>query len=142
MKWLKKLQLLTNVKIPRWLGFKQGSEENVSLHVSCDASSQAYATVIFLRIEVNNQICVQFVQSKARVSPLKNVTIARLELLSCCIGARLSAVVVKDLQLANFKIFYWSDSMTALCWIKRDAQWGTFVWNRVKEIRFLTQVEQ
>ncbi|XP_035712077.1 uncharacterized protein LOC118437265 [Folsomia candida] len=29
--------------------------------------------------------------------------------------------------------FYWSDSTTALAWIKRNDEWGTFVGNRVKE---------
>ncbi|GFX49238.1 integrase catalytic domain-containing protein [Trichonephila clavipes] len=73
-----------------------------------------------------------------RVAPVKTVTIPRLELLACLIGARLLSTVINDLKLYDVKIYYWADSTTALCWIQRQQNWGTFVQNRVQEICSLT----
>ncbi|KAF8776799.1 hypothetical protein HNY73_013744 [Argiope bruennichi] len=72
---------LLEVKIPRWMKLTQGEEETVSLHVFCGASAKAYATCIFLRVEFRDEVFVSFVQSRARVWPLKNLKI-HLELLS------------------------------------------------------------
>ncbi|XP_071036497.1 uncharacterized protein [Parasteatoda tepidariorum] len=73
---------------------------------------------------------------KSRVSPLRKITIPRLELLACYIGAKLSEFVTKSLTLEINETYYWTDSTTALFWIKKnDLPWGTFVCNRVKKIR-------
>ncbi|GBM14542.1 hypothetical protein AVEN_249441-1 [Araneus ventricosus] len=76
-----------------------------------------------------------------RVAPLKKISIPRLELLSCTIGARLAKATISELGLEKIPIFYWSDSMNALYWIKRNENWATFVYNRVLEIRKLTNPE-
>lgn len=39
-------------------------------------------------------------------------------------------------------IHFWSDSTAALCWIRRNDDWGIFVGNRVKEICHLTNADQ
>jgi len=100
---------------------------------------------VFVRIESPERVKVQLLQAKSRLSPLdkkkaKRVTIPRLELLSCLVGARLANTVKKSLTL-DMSVYYWSDSTTALGWIKRDEDWGTFVGNRVREINVLTRKE-
>ena len=107
--------------------------ENLSLHVFCDASKSTYATCIFLRSEVVNSISCQLVQTRSRVAPMKNTFIPRLELLACCIGARLAKSVMIDLQLQNIPKFFWSDSTDALYWIKVGKNWAPYVYNRVKK---------
>ncbi|GIY00956.1 hypothetical protein CEXT_605991 [Caerostris extrusa] len=111
----------------------------MSIHVFCDACKTSYATCIFLRNEFQDQVTCQLLQARSRVAPLKNITIVRLELLACCIGARLADTVKKDLKLEDVDVFYWSDSMDALHWIKKEGPWKTFVENRVKEIRKLSE---
>ncbi|XP_071044575.1 uncharacterized protein [Parasteatoda tepidariorum] len=112
----------------------------MSLHVFCDASKLAYGTCVFVRVESTNEpsVKVNLVQAKSRVAPLKPLTVPRLELLACCIGSRLLANIIKDLNLNNIDIYCWTDSTTVLSWIKRELNWGIFVQNRVKEIRSLT----
>ncbi|GFT17229.1 integrase catalytic domain-containing protein [Trichonephila clavipes] len=73
-------------------------------------------------------------------SPLKDISIPRLELLACVLGTRLAASVKNDLNLPDVRIYYLTDSMTALAWIQRTRDWGVFVSNRVKEIRNLSDV--
>ncbi|GFY71232.1 integrase catalytic domain-containing protein [Trichonephila inaurata madagascariensis] len=70
------------------------------------------------------------------------LSIPRLELLfACSIGARLSQSVSSDMKLENLPKIFWSDSADALYWIKGTETWAPFVYNRVKEIRSLTNTE-
>lgn len=135
--WKKYLPLLSDVKIPRNLGICNPNAR-IDLHVFCDASQVAYSAVAFFRKTLDENITVHFVQAKSRLAPLHKMTIPRLELLACCIGARLAFNITVAMELKDISITYWSDSSTALCWIKRDDNWGVFVNNRVKEIRQLS----
>ncbi|GFS70172.1 integrase_H2C2 domain-containing protein [Nephila pilipes] len=78
------------------------------------------SAVIFLRKMEKDIISVSFACAKSRVAPLRQTTIPRLEILACCIGARLSTVVIKAIGLENIPVFYWSDYLTALYWIERN----------------------
>ncbi|UYV73927.1 hypothetical protein LAZ67_11001490 [Cordylochernes scorpioides] len=115
--------------------------EKTTLHIFCDASQFAYATCIFLRIEKEDRLDIQLIQARTRVAPLKKLTIPRLELLACLIGARLAANVIQDLEFEEIPRFYWTDSTNALCWIQREDNWAAFVMNRVKEIHNLSSPE-
>jgi len=131
LRWLQDLPLLQEVKIPRWL---MGVSERVlscSLHTFCDASKMAYAAAVFIRFEYSSCVQVQLIQAKSRVAPVKVVMIPRLELLAATIGTRLATSIVKELEQKDIAQFFWSDSSAVIAWIKRDDQWGVFVWNRV-----------
>ncbi|UYV78708.1 hypothetical protein LAZ67_16002504 [Cordylochernes scorpioides] len=140
-KWFSKLKHLPNIEISRWLCFKDSYVEKTTLHIFCDASQFAYATCIFLRIEKEDRVDIQLIQARTRVAPLKKLTIPRLELLACLIGARLAANVIQDLEFEEIPRFYWTDSTNALCWIQREDNWAAFVMNRVKEIHNLSSPE-
>lgn len=114
--------------------------KSATLHVFSDASKSAYASGAFIRIEEGNTVIVNLVQAKARVAPLKRLSINRLELLGCLIGARLSNNIKKDMELPDMQVIYWTDSSNALHWITKEDQWGIYVWNRVTEIRSLSNV--
>ncbi|XP_037029723.1 uncharacterized protein LOC119069705 [Bradysia coprophila] len=141
-KWNQQLGYLVNVEIPRCIKGKHFNEEStMQIHVFNDASKFAYATVIFLRVETNKNISVQLIQAKTRIAPINQITIPRLELMACVLGTRLMNSV-KDTLFTNIPCYYWTDSTTALAWISRNDEWGTFVGNRVKEIIGLTNVQQ
>ncbi|GFV91994.1 integrase catalytic domain-containing protein [Trichonephila clavipes] len=61
--------------------------------------------------------------------------------MACCVGARLVNSILKALNMPDLKVTLWSDSTTALWWIKEYGNWSVFVANRVKEIRQLTQIQ-
>ena len=131
---------LKSVKIDRCISHG-GYIQQMELHTFCDASQVAYAAVVFLRsTDSTGRVTVRLLMAKARVAPINKSTIPRLELLACVIGARLCDFVSDALSLCNVPRFYWSDSTTALAWIKRNNEWGTFVGNRVKEVCSLTSV--
>lgn len=135
LKWSKELKLVEAVKIPRGLA---GDPKSWNLHTFCDASKSAYAAVVFLHAESENGVTVQLIQAKSRVAPMKELSIPRLKLLAALVGARLTVEVLKSLKRDDISCTMWSDSTTVLTWIQKEDQWATFVWNRVKEIRSLT----
>ncbi|UYV67624.1 hypothetical protein LAZ67_5001398 [Cordylochernes scorpioides] len=132
MKWYSELDTLADIKIPRRVG--HGIRAHWSIHIFCDASQSAYAAAAFLRCPENKGVSVQLLMAKSRLGPLKKTTIPRMELLACMLGVRLSRYITESLNLAAEPVYYWTDSTTALSWIKTNRQWGTFVNNRVKEI--------
>lgn len=138
--WWKELPILRNVSIPRFAFGELDSE--LEIHTFSDASKSAYAAAVFIRVKNGDNISVQLLQSKTRVAPLKLGSIPRLELLGCAIAARLTTSVKEALSLQDTTTRFWSDSSTALAWIRRNDEWGTFVGNRVKEILTLTKVEE
>jgi len=106
----------------------------------CDASVNAYAAVVYLKIETPDKTYLKFVTSKTRVAPLVEKIIPRHELLSALILARLIShvrTVLEEFILISH-VRCWSDSEVALCWIRgEDRKWKQFVQNRVCEIRSL-----
>ncbi|UYV80775.1 hypothetical protein LAZ67_19001706, partial [Cordylochernes scorpioides] len=138
IKWRKQALELDQIKIPRWILPIKG---RTTLHVFCDASAIAYATVIFMRIENASVIVVRFVEARNRLATIKRITIPRLELLACLIGARLLVHVLENLEESPEKIQCWTDSNPALYWIQQQENWAQFVSNRVKEITTLTKSE-
>lgn len=141
-KWSQQLFHLANVEIPRCMkGYDYNDESTMQVHVFNDASQFAYATVMFLRVETEGNVSVQLIQAKTRVSPIKRMTIPRLELMACVLGTRLINSM-KNTCLEEIPCYYWTDSTTALAWISRNDEWGTFVGNRVREIMGLTKLHQ
>jgi len=114
-----------------------------SLFGFCDASSRAYAAVVYVRVETDVGNSVEFVASKTRVSPVEGQTIPRLELLSALLLAKLISSVITalehDMKFSSIACF--TDSKVALYWIRGlEKEWRPFVQNWVKEIRKLVPI--
>ena len=107
----------------------QGDVASVSLEGFCDVSVNAYAAVVYLRIETPEETHLKFLTSKTRVAPLVKQPIPRLELLSALILARLIArvkTVLEGLILISY-VRCWTDSKVALYWIRgEDREWKQF----------------
>ncbi|GFT78924.1 uncharacterized protein TNCV_3093231 [Trichonephila clavipes] len=129
-RWLFEVAYLSKIEIQRYANVSGKSE----LHVFVDASKNAYAPCISVRSVTNNGVQVHLIRTKTRVAPLKTISIPRLELLACSIGARLALSVRTALDLPHLKTTFWTDSMVALWWIKNRGEWSIFVSNRVREI--------
>ncbi|XP_011700215.1 PREDICTED: uncharacterized protein LOC105457307, partial [Wasmannia auropunctata] len=140
--WQQQLFWLEGLRIPRW-AYRQNKEtRDLSFHIFVDASQDAYAAALFARTEGPEDVYVQLVAAKSRVAPVEKATIPRLELLAATIGVRLWNSLKDSLDAGKIEVFFWSDSTTVLAWINRDKPWNTFVYNRVKEIRKLSDPNQ
>ena len=145
-KWL---NLVSSLQQNVLLAIPRRYSENVSLKSArcrlvgfCDASKRAYAAVVYLVIASDHGCTTRFVACKTRVSPVKEQTIPRLELLSALLLSRLMTSVSQalSLELSLGEPSYFTDSKVSLYWIKgQDREWKPFVQNRVNQIRNITQ---
>ena len=142
-KWLMDISVLRHWSIRRCLFSVHWSQKpKLTIHGFGDASEHAYGACVYLVAEKETgETESALVISKARVAPLKKITLPRLELLGALICARLVAYVKSELRLdQNVQTYCWTDSTVALSWIKSDpARWKTFVCNRVTEIQGLVE---
>ena len=112
--------------IPRFFG------NPMALHIFCDASEQAYATVAYV---VSDRGC-KFVLSKTRVKPVKVVTLPRMELLGTLLGSRVLEFLNEEVFKSAIKRFVWTDSTIALGWIvSSSSRYKPFVGNRIAEVQ-------
>ena len=74
--WVKQLPEAQQVQIPRCFRHLEEEVEDVSLHTFVDASRLAFAAVSYARYRyVSGQVSVAMVTAKARVAPIKSVSI-------------------------------------------------------------------
>ena len=143
--WLKELPELRKFSVPRcFVNRSWDNKLKVELHAFGDSSELGYGTCVYLKIvEEDGFIQTSLVLSKARLAPIKKVTLPRLELMGALLSARLVTYVKRALLLPeDTKCYCWTDSTVALQWIKGDAnKWKPFVSNRVAEIQELTSPE-
>ena len=142
LQWVEGLRHLRDLSIPRsYSGFPWSDMRDIELHAFGDASEKGYGACVYLRYRLpNGNFDSVLIISKARVAPLKKLTLPRLELLGALLCARLLVFVRKALKLpTEVESRCWTDSTIVLTWIKGDlGRWKMFVENRVKEILTLT----
>lgn len=131
------LHLISSLNVPRRI-----TCDDViyyELHGFCDASEKGYAAVAYLRaLFHNSQYRVSLVSGKSKISPLKRISLPRLELCAAVLLSDLIAAISKTLEnnLKFCKLYAWSDSMVTISWIKSSPhRWKTFVANRVSHIQ-------
>lgn len=136
VKFMEELPLLSNLKISRHLHVTDG--RRVNLIAFCDASMKAYGAVIYFHVvDAQGNVFVELVCSKSRVSPVKVVTLARLELCAALLLSKLARLVYDTFnpRYPIDNIFAFSDSTIALSWIHSSPhRWSIFVSNRVAKI--------
>ena len=134
IRWLEDIPKLSAIQLDRCFkpkGF--GTVSDVQLHMFSDASRVGYASVGYLRL-MNEKGGIQcaFVMGKARLAPLKEITIPRLELTAAALSVILSAMIRKELDFSVQKMFYWTDSLSVLkCICNETKRFHTFESNRL-----------
>ncbi|XP_049880427.1 uncharacterized protein LOC126376924 [Pectinophora gossypiella] len=142
MSWLAQLEEIARLRLPRCYGLK--NHQRIELHIFCDASEQAYATVAYWRIvRCDGSIGVTLVGAKSKVVPQRTQTIPRLELQAAVIGVRLADTLKKEHRIKIDSVTYWTDSATVIHWVRNDARRYTpFVAHRLSEIAELTEKDE
>ena len=142
--WCSNLKVLESIKIPRCVKPAEFKVKRAELHHFSDASTVGYGECSYLRlIDEENQIHCALVFAKARVTPLRQVSIPRLELTAALLSVKIGTMLKQDMAYENIDEFYWSDSKVVLGYIANNARrFHVYVANRVQQIRDKTEPEQ
>lgn len=131
--WTSELHLLAEKHIPHCYFPEDAEIHTVQLHGFCDASEDAYASVVYCRKQDSHgNVHVSLVVSKTKVAPIKRQTIPRLELCGAQLLARLLHHT-KNIPTEN--AYAWTDSTIVLSWlIGNPRRFKIFVGNRVSHV--------
>ena len=143
--WRSELRTLESLRIPRCFkpeGF--GQIKTVELHHFSDASLSGYGQCSYLRlISESDQTHCSLVMRKARVTPLKPVTIPRLELTAAVVSVKLSQWLGEELDYQDVSEFFWTDSKVVIGYISNTtSRFHVFVANRLQQIHDHTKPQQ
>ena len=118
----------------------KGIIKKFELHLFTDASEKACAGCVYSRITtMGGDVAVYLIAAKTKVTPVKTLSLLRLELSGATIGMKLiqsRKAALKASSLAKPDCFSWSDSIIVLKWLAQlHRKWTTFEANRVSQIQ-------
>ena len=143
--WRQNLPQLESIQVERCLKPDNfGQVKTVEMHHFSDASTTGYGQCSYLRlIDSEERIHCSLLMSKARVTPLKTMTIPRLELTAALVSVRVSSLLDNELKYEDPVYVFWTDSRVVLGYISNDSKrFHVFVSNRVQQIRDVTDPSQ
>ena len=145
IKWRDELHKLDQLKIPRCYKLENfGDVERVELHHFSDACQEGYGQCSYVRLfSKTGQIHCTLVMAKSRVTPLKTMTIPRLELTAAVVSVRIHELLKEELEYKIVQETFWTDSKVVLGYIANESKrFHVYVANRVQTIRDHTSPDQ
>ena len=143
--WLSDLPKYKSISVPRCIKPDHFHDiSRIELHRFADACESGYGTVSYIRfISTGDQIHCELLFAKSKVAPLKKITVTRMELASATIAVKINKMMSKELQFPSSEIFFWTDSMTVIRYIRNiSTRYKTFVANRLAIIHEGSDVSQ
>ncbi len=145
-RWRNNLKQLETLEIKRCCKPDNfGEVKKAELHHFSDASTGGYGQCSYLRlVNQQNHVHCTLMMGKSRVTPLKVVTIPRLELTAAVVSVRVSNLLRRELRpVCDLEETFWTDSKIVLGYILNESRrFHVFVGNRVQQIRDNTDPDQ
>ena len=134
--WRSELPTLATMHIPRCYSPAGVTIVSMQLHGFSDASEEAYAGVVYLRmVDSIGHVHTSLVFSKTKVSPIKRLSIPRLELCGAHVLTKLLCHAKEIFQVPMDRIYAWTDSTIVLSWLSGNPRrFKTYVGNRISYI--------
>ena len=143
--WTRDITGLSNMKVPRCVKPNHFRKvDSIQLHYFSDASEEGYGVVSYLRIvDSQGNIACSILLGKARVPPLKTVTMPRLELTAATVAVKIHKQIREELTLPIHEVAFWTDSTIVLQYIKNShTRFQASVANRLATIHDLSSPSQ
>ncbi|XP_068243708.1 uncharacterized protein [Palaemon carinicauda] len=135
--WANKLSQTSGISVSRCLKVILWESANlVQLHLFSDANIMALRVVAYLRVsDPLGNISCRFIMGKARVAPLKHVSVPCPKLSAAVLAIRFASTILAMIDFRVDGVYYWTDSTTVLRYIRNDqARCQTIVANCVSMI--------
>lgn len=143
--WRDSLQELRKLHIPRtYTRDSLSNARHVELCMFSDASTKAIGAVAYLRVmDEDGNSNVGFVLGKAKLAPLSEPTIPRLELCAAVLAVEVAEFIVDEIDLKMDSVKFYCDSKVVLGYIHNEVKrFYVYVHNRVQRIRQSTNPVQ
>ncbi|KAJ8369941.1 hypothetical protein SKAU_G00099690 [Synaphobranchus kaupii] len=143
--WRNSLQELQQLHIPRrYTSNSLSNAKCTELCVFSDASTKAIAAVAYLKaIDEHGKSDVGFVLGKAKLAPLSDPTIPRLELCAAVLAVEMAELILEELDLKPDAVHFYCDSKVVLGYIYNETKrFYVYVQNRVQRIHQSTRPGQ
>ena len=136
LQWRNELPSLESIHVPRCYSPVGVAIVSMQLHGFSDASEDAYGRVVYLRMtDSTGAAHTSLIISKTKVSPIKRVSIPRLELCGAQVLTKLLCCVKRVLHVPMDHVFAWTDSTIVLNWLDgTPRRFKTYVGNRISSI--------
>ncbi|XP_032413047.1 uncharacterized protein LOC116716235 [Xiphophorus hellerii] len=143
--WKNSLQDLKELHVPRTFtstSLSQATHKELCLF--SDASTKAIGAVSYLKAtQADGKVEVGFIMGKAKLTPLSEPTIPRLELCAAVLAVEMADLIQDELDLHFDAIHFYTDSKVVLGYICNDSRrFYTYVHNRTQRIRQSSKPEQ
>ena len=138
-RWLSDLPVLSQLKVDRrWIPQSTSYSSLVTkeLHHFADASSRGYGVVSYLRVvDEAGDIHCSILMAKARLAPIKAVSIPRLELMAATLAVKVDQFIRNEISFMSCVSIFWTDSSAVLSMVKNtNRRFPVFVANRLTKI--------
>ena len=143
--WLNDLSKLKEVKVERCLKPRDfGVIKTTELYLFSDVSRVGYGAVAYLRlVDDKDRIHCSFILRRARVAPIRKITIPRLELSAAVVSVQLRESIQRELDMKLDRVMFWTDSTSVLKCIRNETKrFHTFESNRLTIIHNGSEVSE
>ena len=135
LEWHSGLPLLGQLSFPRC--YFTEPVDQIELHMFGDSSQD-----VFCAAEFSHKTPISFIFGKARVAPMKALSIAKLELQAALRATRLKDDILTALTVYIDHVYMWTVCTTVLQWLNSTEKLPLFVANRVGEIPESTTIDE
>ena len=123
------------IVLPRCINPALSVNKQHEIHIFSEASQLAYGAVAYIRSSSENSVSCSFLMGKAKVAPLKQLSIPKMELQAAVLRTRLARFVKNQQNIVFKENVYWCDRTAVPAWIKSPDKLKIYVANRVREIQ-------
>ena len=135
--YFEEMKSLRSISFNRCIRPDDALDENPTLILFSDGSSEAYGTAAYIRWKLKNgSYQSSLVAAKNKVAPAKTIDIVRLELAGAVLSKRLRVFLENNMRYQFNKVYHAVDSEIVKAMISKQSYgFNTFVANRIGEIQ-------